>query len=463
MRTIILTTKMNVCCLLVLLLSLQLVLLVSAQPTPTPPKDVFDQEQYSDNLNKEGLQICSVAGGLHVARLVSSNTRSLFRDLLADVESIREYVAEAAYNGGIVGDYYNEHEEDDDGPTKTSRLDALSHTLDWQARGLASDDTTVSAGLGYSDDRPHRRMERYVSSTSSMENKKETDLALLDSVSNIFPWLVDRRNREDRWYVSHQNGKSTQEHLASERLYVSAWIRTTQTQVHLRYPPLPRAFPNHTHPMGFGDIQDFLMQPNLSSNNDQLLSSVSAPYADTASPGRSLQTAQAPVHYTGSFQGQAYNQTFIAMTGIDISVDAMSSLLDELDDTLVDCSFAFLVNVAKGFSIVAISPSTVRRIYPQRTGMEDVRITYLPDGSVWHDRRNQTYTVSDTIHQSPLALSNANWTKLAESVGNTPPGKRSFIEMDIHLTVPNEKIPFYAMFERWPDVADYAFVVFAPK
>ena len=57
---------------------------------------------WEDNQSK-AYKICSVSGGLDVVRLVSGNTRNFFRSALEDVEFIREYVSEAALNGGIVG------------------------------------------------------------------------------------------------------------------------------------------------------------------------------------------------------------------------------------------------------------------------------------------------------------------------------------------------------------------------
>ena len=41
-------------------------------------------------------------------------------------------------------------------------LDELVTTLDWKARSLPEGTTTLEAGLGWVDDRPDRRVERYV-------------------------------------------------------------------------------------------------------------------------------------------------------------------------------------------------------------------------------------------------------------------------------------------------------------
>lgn len=402
------------------------------------------------------LKICSVSEGLNIARLSSSQTRNLFRDAIEDVEFIREYISEAAFQGGIVGGLHT--------------LQELNQTLDWEARDLTPQDTTVSAGLGYSDDRKDRRISRYVGLVNEpFVGNKDSDIALIDSASNIFPWIVDRRSIEDKWFVSHQNGRSSPKHRDLERLYVAAWIGTPG-EAWVYYPPLTKTYPDY-QPLAMGDVlgprynsqEEEFVQPNLPENNPERRAYFSSPYADTAVPGLSLITAQAPVYFTGEFQGHTYNNTYIASTGVDISVASMSTLLDELEDTLTMGSFAFLVNV-QDFRIVAISQSTVEKIYPKLTGFEDSRVTHdTADGSVVGDRRNQTYLVSDTIHQSPVDLKNADWKSLADRVKALVPGGRDSTLLDIVLTGDTEATSHYAMFERWPDVADWSLVVFAPQ
>jgi hypothetical protein len=146
--------------------------------------------------NPKDYKICSVTGGLDVARLVSSNTRSLFRSAIEDVELIREYISEAALNRGIVGGL--------------SDLDAMSGTLDWKSRGKSPMDTTVTAGLAYCDDRVDRRVDRFVSLSDNQpfQGDKSADMALIDSASNLFPWIVDRRSVASKWWVNHANGRS---------------------------------------------------------------------------------------------------------------------------------------------------------------------------------------------------------------------------------------------------------------
>jgi hypothetical protein len=226
---------------------------------------------------KKTYQICSVSGGLDVTRLVSISTRSLFRSAL---EFIREYISEAALNKGIVGGL--------------SDLDAMAATLDWQPRGKTSGDTTITAGLGYCDDRNDRRMDRFVSLSESslpLVGNKATDMALIDTASNILPWIVDRRSVPSKWWVSHTNGHSqlvveknanetttglptedSSDYHHFQQLYTAAWIGT-KGEAYLYYPPM-RVY---GHPIAFGDVlgshyesQDApFIKPNLPENNPE--------------------------------------------------------------------------------------------------------------------------------------------------------------------------------------------------
>jgi hypothetical protein len=229
---------------------------------------------------KKAYQICSISGGLDVTRLVSISTRSLFRSALEDVEFIREYLSEAALNNGIVGGL--------------SDLDAMAATLDWQARGKTSGDTTITAGLGYCDDREDRRVDRYVSlleKSQPLVGQKATDMALIDTASNILPWIVDRRSVPSKWWVSHTNGHSqlvveknanetttglptedSSDYHHFQQLYTAAWIGT-KGEAYLYYPPM-RVY---GHPIAFGDVlgshyesQDApFIKPNLPENNPE--------------------------------------------------------------------------------------------------------------------------------------------------------------------------------------------------
>jgi hypothetical protein len=105
----------------------------------------------------------------------------------------------------------------------------MNHSLQWKARGLQEGMTTVDAGLGYTDDRSARIIDRYVSVNvdQPMVGDKQTDMRIVDTVSNLFPWLVDRRSVESQWYTNHQNGRSEgpdKEPFMFESLYTAAWI-----------------------------------------------------------------------------------------------------------------------------------------------------------------------------------------------------------------------------------------------
>jgi len=351
-------------------------------------------------------------------------------------------------------------------------LSRLNQTLDWEARNLTPSHTTVAAGLGYTDDRKDRRVERHVSMADRQPfvGTKVSDLALIESASNIFPWIVDRKSAQDKWWLSHQNGRSLERKSSDrkfDRLYVAAWIGT-RGEAWMYYPPLSASV---GHPFGFGDVlgaeyssheEEFVL-PNFPENNPERLAYFTSPYPDTAVPGLSLITAQAPVYFTGQFQNRTYSETYVASTGVDISVASMSTLLEELEGTLAKGSFAFLVR-AEDFNIVVISQSTVEKIYPALTGNEESRVTYSKvDGTVVSDRRNQTYLVSDTIFQSPKNLSNADWTGLANSVQTQPYNQPSSYTMNVTLTGENRPTLFHVMSERWADVADWALLVFAPQ
>ena len=117
---------------------------------------------------------------------------------------------------------------------------------------------------------------------------------------------------------------------------------------------------------------------------------------------------------------------------------SLSTLLDELEDTLTDGSFAFIVG-AQDFSTIVISQSTVEKIYPKRTGMEEQRVAHsTANGSIVSDRRNQKY------FQSTKELDNANWQELAVRVQELTPGEHSSTAMNITLTGDEEPTMMHA-------------------
>jgi hypothetical protein len=184
------------------------------------------------------------------------------------------------------------------------------------------------------------------------------------------------------------------------------------------------------------------------------------PSLDTAVPGLSLITTQAPVYFTGTFRGVQYQDTYLASTaGVDIAVSAVSSNLDVLQDRLTPGSFRWLVDF--DFSTVVILPEVVKRIYQAFTGEEDVRVTYHHDGRVLEDRRNIPYTPADTILQDLTNLTNANWTGPLDTVQAVPAGDRGMAQLKITWageTKPTE----YDMFDKWPTASNWTLLVFAP-
>jgi serine/threonine protein kinase len=405
----------------------------------------------------KSFKICNVLGGLDVTRYVSSNTRHVFHGAIEDVELIREYVSQAAANQGIVGGFSN--------------LNEMNHSLQWEARGFQKEITTVEAGLGYVDDRSGRIIDRFVAVTvdQPLVGDKQTDMRIADTVSNIFPWLVDRRSVEENWYAPHQDGRSegpADEPFLVDSLYTAAWIGTYGS-AWVYYPPMT-VF-SAGHPMTFGDVVGGdseshelpFVKPNLPSNNPTRRAFLGDPYADFARPGLSLITAMAPIYFTGTFGNYTYNDTYIASTGVDIAIQSTSSLLDTLLDKMTVSSFAILVDL--NFHAIVISQTVVNRIFPTRTGFEESRVTYsLVDGSVVEDRRNQTYLVSDTIHEDLIKLKNAKWHDLLLDVQRMRPGERGVSKLNVTLTGEDQAKEFYVMYERWDSVADWIMLAFAP-
>jgi hypothetical protein len=404
--------------------------------------------------------ICDVHSGMAIARLSSTKTRMFFQSAIEDVEQLREYVSEAMYNGGIVGGLHTSLEE-------------MAATLDWKARNLPEGMTTVEAGLSWVDDRRDRRVERYVSALNEpFVGSKEADLAFADTLSNVLPWIVDRKSLEHYWWRDHLNGRSegpTKEPFRFEKLYVAAWIMT-KGEAFLYYPPGFGA----SHPYNAGDITGPLwnsseyewVYSNYPQHNPTRQAKFSAPYPDVSIPGLSLITAMVPMYYTGNWFNYTYNNTYLATIGIDIAIDSVSSLLDELQGTMTAGSFAFLVD--SQFRIIVISQSTVEKIYPSRTGFEESRVTYdyLDGSSITQDRRNQTYRPSDTILQGLRNLTNADWKGLhsyiLEEQQSSSGSGSGFQVLDIILTGDDTSTSFYAMYERWPFVDDFILVALAP-
>ena len=483
-----------------------------ATQTPSVTAFIFESPNSFENNNDRDShnhvktsRICGLSGGLHLTRFLSTQTRQGFAQAVADVELMREYLSEAALNGGLAGGLHS--------------LQALDTSIDWQGRQVPQGSTMTGIGLGYDDDRADRRMERCVSLTEDRQpfvGTKETDAALADAASNLFPWIVDRQAATPaQWYVSHPNGQLPEQPLQSQpsshnnnntdtpsRLYTAAWVGTAG-EAWWYYPPLPRS--TGMAPLSCSDNlgprynsrNEPFVAPNWPSNADgttdtKVAARLTVPYADVAIAGLSMITAMAPVYYTGTFTstdsvtGQTttytYNDTYIASTGVDVSLASLATLLENVQDAFTVGSFAVLVSVRDAYDesddgvvangneapqlpVVAISQAVVQRLYPARTGMEEARVVKRADGSVVDDRRNVTYLVSDTLHQ-PLgpSLDNANWTALARHVQDkVARGSKASFPLNITLTGDDEATPFYVLTDRWATVADWALMVFVPQ
>ena len=126
----------------------------------TPPASGFAFA----NTNNKDYKICDVLGGLDVTRLVSTNTRNFFRAAIEDAELLREFLVEAtqADTGNSASGF--------------NSLNEMSQSLDWVARGVAPNTTTLDLNLGFTDDRPNRRVDRFVGLVNQpLVGTKETD------------------------------------------------------------------------------------------------------------------------------------------------------------------------------------------------------------------------------------------------------------------------------------------------
>lgn len=236
---------------------------------------------------KKDYKICDVLGGLDVTRLVSRNARTFFASAIDDVELLREYLNEV--NTGQT-----------DGMTRRisdfATLQEMGQTLDWRARNLTNGTTTVDAGLGYTDDRLDRRVDRYVSLLRGpLVGDKYSEFAMMDAISPLFPWIVDRRSKEHSWRRNHTMGRSQggkKEPFLFDALYVAAWL-VSYGEVVMYYPPMNTlndhdhhaASGGHPAPFTMGDVlgslydshEDAFVAPNLPENNPERTARFTAP------------------------------------------------------------------------------------------------------------------------------------------------------------------------------------------
>jgi tRNA A-37 threonylcarbamoyl transferase component Bud32 len=408
----------------------------------------------TDANNNKDFKICNVLGGLDVTRFVATRAKGFFAMAIDDVELSREFLAESLISRETYGDF----------PT----LEAMSETLDYTSRGLPEGTTTVDAGIGYSDDREDRRIERFMSLVDApLVGDKKADFDMIDTFTLLFPWLVDRQAKEGLWHVEHINGQNqggNREPFTFDSLYTAAWSVTWGGGC-TYYPPLQQ------YGVTMGDViggtyslrEELYVVPFLPENNPERHAFFTKPYPDTAVPGLSLITAGAPIYFTGYYHNYTYQDTYIGTVGVDIAVASVSSYLNVLQDTLAKGSFGILVD--NDFSTIVISEEVVRLLYPERTGFEESRVAYsgIDGTTIVEDRRNQTYLPSDTIHQGLTELKNANWEGLLKSVRNTARGSRGFDVINITLTGHETPTEYYAMFDRWEYVAEWNLLVFVPK
>ena len=419
--------------------------------------------------NEKSFKICSVLGALDVTRFISRDAQSFFAGAIEDIELIREVISENASNGGV-------------GHRMT--LAELNTTLDRHGRGYDDDDsiqTTLEAGLGYVDDRPDRRIDLWVSlfnlgakatrqsyynSTDKVDASAE--LAIIQAAALIFPWVVDRKAKPSFWSLDHQNGRSTGRMKAPfhfDSFYSAAWIGSWG-ETWAYYPPMNQLAGGEPYTLSDNaganaTTHDALfIKQNLPWNNPTREAHFTKPYPDYAEAGASIISSLAPLYYTGTVLNETFDDTYIASLGLDIHVDSISRLLD-VATKLSNGSFAILVDF--DLDIIVISQEVVEKLYPERTGFEDERVTYDFSGlNIAEDRRNVTYLVSDTIFQGLSKLENAHWNGLRESLDSLCPGERDFSKLNITLTGEKDAIEFYVMYEKWRYVADWALLIFAP-
>jgi hypothetical protein len=401
--------------------------------------------------------ICEHSQGLEVTKLASVNARALFSASIQDVEQLREYLVEAAQYGGTINGFY--------------QLDKLAQSLDWKARGLPANTTTVEALESYVDDRADRRVERWAPlvGPDPLVGDKQSDMKFADSLSSMLPWIVDRSSRESSWWKYHQSGRSEgrfKEPFRFDKFYVAGWF-VMHSDLMIYYPPMTvfgGGLPFNMDEVvgeGYTAHEAAYFKPALPKYNPNREALFSVPYPDDAQLGKSLISAIAPIYYTGNFSGFTYDDTFMGVVGMDIAVDSISSFLDALEGTIAPTSFAMLVD--GNFNTIVASQNTTARIYPELTGMEPERVTYDPDGNIIQDRRNVTYLPSDTIIQGLTKLPSANWASLLDTIHKEPRGASGYTTLNITFTGETRPREFHVWFDGWNYVAEWYLLVFAPK
>ena len=219
-------------------------------------------------------KICDVLGGLDVTRLVSRNARTFFTAAIDDVELLREFLNEATGHQTRSSDF--------------ASLAEMAQTLDWQGRNLPNGTTTLTAGLGYTDDRRNRRIDRFAGLfREPLVGDQETEFFMMDALSPIFPWIVDRKSKASSWKKEHQIGKSQgdeKEPFMFDALYVAAWL-VSYAEVVIYYPPMNTLSTPILTPFTMADVvgshydshEDAFVKPNLPANNPERKAKFTAP------------------------------------------------------------------------------------------------------------------------------------------------------------------------------------------
>jgi hypothetical protein len=222
---------------------------------------------------------------------------NLFWSAIEDVEFIQEYISEAAYNHSIVGGL--------------SDLDAIAATLDWQACGKLPRDTTATAGLGYCNDREDCCVDQFMSllDNQPFQGNKDADMALIDTASNILPWIVDCCSVPSRWWKPNLPKNNPARYLRLDIILAVIWLISF----------LLLSLPNK----GFRSSQSRTLTWQFQA---------------------SVWSQPLPLYTSWAlFKGFQYQDTYVATTGIDITVSAVSPSLDVLQDNLTPGSFGFRI------------------------------------------------------------------------------------------------------------------------
>jgi hypothetical protein len=168
--------------------------------------------------------VCSLDGALNIASVQTTSISSMFSTTAADVEFMRYFFVEMASRGGLSGALLN---------TSLANL----------TQGWGDDDPTRWFEIWYGNVAKYNKKGLYTDGHSIND-----DLQLLQSMSLIFPQLVDRRRLPAEQYRPYQTVSTI---TGSEQsLVVAAWAGT-KSETWIYYPGFPLlGLPDYN----FGDI-----------------------------------------------------------------------------------------------------------------------------------------------------------------------------------------------------------------